>query len=290
MSRAATDWAWSQSIKPATHKLILLSMADRADEYHCCYPSIARLEKDTGLDRKTIQKGVAAMIKNGLITDTGKRTGATNQVRVLRLNISAESSQKRDGLTADKQPKNGNVTENGNNPKNGMRNDPNFGMCNDPKNGIQNQSIEPPIEPLPPSGVSAHAREDATPCPAKAKRKKPKAFDDWAALEALGVERKYYDGWMKARRLKKSVVPLTEAAFEGFLREAEKVGLSVPEAVQMCAEKSWAGINSKWECFQHNKAGLPSGMKNWHDIGAVDHSGENPDPDDIPWLRDEEVA
>lgn len=96
MSRIATDWAWSQTIKPATHKLILLSMADRADEHHCCYPSIARLEKDTGLDRKTIQKGVAAMIESGLLTDTGRRAGATNQVRVLRLNIGEEAAQKRE--------------------------------------------------------------------------------------------------------------------------------------------------------------------------------------------------
>lgn len=113
--------------------------------------------------------------------------------------------------------------------------------------------------------------ESSPPCPAKAKRKKPTAFDDWAALEALGVERKYYDGWMTARRLKKSVVPLTEAAFDGFLREAEKVGLSVPKAVQMCAEKSWAGINSKWECFQR----APQGRTFDHATGAMVGTGNS---------------
>ena len=168
MSRIATDWAWSQAIKPATHKLILLSMADRADEHHCCYPSIARLERDTGLDRKTIQKGVAAMIESGLITDTGKRAGATNQVRVLRLNIGEEAAQKRDAFKAANRPKNGNVTESGNVPKNGMG--------NDPKNGIQNQSLNHPMNHIPPSGDSACAHATPPPPPESkpARTKKPK--------------------------------------------------------------------------------------------------------------------
>ena len=160
MSRIANDWVWKQNIKPATHKLILLAMADRADEYHCCYPSIARLERDTGLDRKTIQKGISNMIACGLLSDTGKRVGSTNKVRVLRMNIGEEQSQKRDDLQADNHPKNGNVPKNGNNPKNGTLNDPNFGTLNDPKNGMQNHPIEPPNEPLPPSGVSARATTD----------------------------------------------------------------------------------------------------------------------------------
>lgn len=182
MSRIATDWAWSQVIKPATHKLILLSMADRADEHHCCYPSIARLERDTGLDRKTIQKGVAAMIESGLITDTGKRAGATNQVRVLCLNINEDAPKNQTIHKVAKQPKNGNVTNIGNNPengnvpeignvpKNGMGNDPNFGMGNDPKNGIQNQSLNHPLNLIPPSEGEARAPEPPPPKPAKAKK------------------------------------------------------------------------------------------------------------------------
>ena len=33
MSRAATDWAWGLEIK-ASQKLLMLSLADRADELH----------------------------------------------------------------------------------------------------------------------------------------------------------------------------------------------------------------------------------------------------------------
>ncbi|EKB01237.1 helix-turn-helix domain-containing protein [Proteus mirabilis] len=126
MSRIATDWAWNLDLK-APQKILILSLADRADEYHCCYPSIQRLVKDTGLDKKTIGKWINLMIEDGLISDTGERKGPTKRVRVLRLNIETECTQKRDD------------TKSGNVPKNGS--------LNVPKNGSQNQSLETNNEP-----------------------------------------------------------------------------------------------------------------------------------------------
>ena len=119
MSRHATDWAWETDPGSSSLKLILLSMADRADEYNLCYPSIERLVKDTCLNKKTVQAGLISLMKMGLISDTGERKGATKRVRVFSLNIT----------------KNGNIKgnrEGGNEPENGI--------LNDPKNGIQNQS------------------------------------------------------------------------------------------------------------------------------------------------------
>ncbi|EGU1713807.1 primosomal protein [Escherichia coli] len=139
MSRHATDWAWETDPGSSSLKLILLSMADRADEYNLCYPSIERLVKDTCLNKKTVQAGLISLMKMGLISDTGERKGATKRVRVFSLNITKNGNIKgnREGGN---EPENCNVTENGNIPKNGMLNDPKNGMLNDPKNGIQNQS------------------------------------------------------------------------------------------------------------------------------------------------------
>ncbi|MCN6536656.1 DnaT-like ssDNA-binding domain-containing protein [Escherichia coli] len=149
MSRHATDWAWETDPGSSSLKLILLSMADRADEYNLCYPSIERLVKDTCLNKKTVQAGLISLMKMGLISDTGERKGATKRVRVFSLNITKNGNIKgnREGGN---EPENGNIPKNGmlndpkngmlNDPKNGMLNDPKNGMLNDPKNGIQNQS------------------------------------------------------------------------------------------------------------------------------------------------------
>ncbi|HDS7822717.1 TPA: helix-turn-helix domain-containing protein [Escherichia coli] len=137
MSRHATDWAWETDPGSSSLKLILLSMADRADEYNLCYPSIERLVKDTCLNKKTVQAGLISLMKMGLISDTGERKGATKRVRVFSLNITKKGNIK-GNLEGRNEPENGNVPENGNIPKNGMLNDPKNGMLNDPKNGMLN--------------------------------------------------------------------------------------------------------------------------------------------------------
>ena len=158
MSRIATDWAWSLNIKPASLKLLLLSMADRADEYNCCYPSIKRLVKDTGLNDKTVQGGILKLVEKGILKDTGERKGPTMRVRVFCL-VGIDSDKKdypnhhkngvvtKPSLKPSNDTENGNVTEIGNVTENGMLNDPENGMLNDPENGVQNHPLEPPIEP-----------------------------------------------------------------------------------------------------------------------------------------------
>lgn len=92
MSLDANIWAWKVrqkqkkggSIK-ALKRLVLLSLADRASEDHCAYPSIARLVEDTEMDRKTVLKIIDELVEDGLIKDTGERKGRTKQVKVYRL-------------------------------------------------------------------------------------------------------------------------------------------------------------------------------------------------------------
>ncbi|HCH9097672.1 TPA: helix-turn-helix domain-containing protein [Salmonella enterica] len=134
MSRAATDWAWNLELSAAP-KLLMLSLADRADEMHCCYPSIQRLVKDTGMDRKTIGKWINQMMEDGLISDTGERKGRTKQIRVLQLKIGIEQAQKRNS------PKNGTCT------KNGHETIPNLDAKRSQKRDTESV-IEPVNEPL----------------------------------------------------------------------------------------------------------------------------------------------
>lgn len=92
MSLDASVWAWKVEIptkkggalKPLK-KLVLLSLADRASEDHCAYPSMSRLVEDTEMDRKTVLKIIDELIEDGLIADTGERKGRTKQVKVYQL-------------------------------------------------------------------------------------------------------------------------------------------------------------------------------------------------------------
>lgn len=117
MSRDCSKWCWDTEIKPATLKLTLLSLCDRADnDGYRCYPSIERIAKDTGLNKKTVQQNIKKLIDLGYVRDTGGRVGKMKRVRILQ------------------------VTPNV--PKSGIDNVPENGVINDTENGLHNQSVE----------------------------------------------------------------------------------------------------------------------------------------------------
>jgi hypothetical protein len=51
-----------------SQKLVLLSLADRANEQHICWPSIYRLAIDTGLDERTIYRTIKSLTDKGILS------------------------------------------------------------------------------------------------------------------------------------------------------------------------------------------------------------------------------
>ena len=96
MSVNTTRFAWecdlSKTTKKSAKRLVLLALADRANKENTCFPSIARVVKDTGMDRKTVINTINDLIELGLVLDTGERKGGTNQVRVLKINVVEQES------------------------------------------------------------------------------------------------------------------------------------------------------------------------------------------------------
>lgn len=59
-----------------------------------------------------------------------------------------------------------------------------------------------------------------------------------------GVDPQVWADWLLVRKGKKA--PTTETAMEGVRREAEKAGLTFPEAVAIACREGWAGFKAKW--------------------------------------------
>ena len=158
MSLDATNWAWRVELKEkqggarkALKRLILLSLADRAGEDHCCYPSMARLEKDTELERKTVLKIISELLSDGLIFDTGERKGSTRRVKVYKL--MGVNGRETIPQTAQLQDKNLSEivpiveqSQQRNSSINGMLNSAVIGTLNSAVIGTQNLPINLPIE------------------------------------------------------------------------------------------------------------------------------------------------
>lgn len=65
------------------------------------------------------------------------------------------------------------------------------------------------------------------------------------SLLNLGVEKQAAEDWLIVRKAKRA--PLTKTALDELVREAEKAGITVSDAVKICASKNWQGFNSSWD-------------------------------------------
>ena len=83
----AFEWAKSLLAKNSSERLVMLCLATRVNADYEAYPSFKCLLEDTLLSDKTLKKVLRDLKNRGVIKDTGKRTGRTNQVIVYRINL-----------------------------------------------------------------------------------------------------------------------------------------------------------------------------------------------------------
>ena len=213
MSVDATRWAWLAPVKSSTQRLVLLSLADRAGEYHTCFPSVARITKDTKLNRKTIMKVIGELIELGLVEDTGHKKGTTKQVIVYRLlGIKTREDEEINSTNIGTVPK----TE-------------------------QSQNYQETVPFLPHNSTNIGTQN------LKGTKKESKTiikFNFAQELKNLGAETQLISDWMLVRKTKKA--SNTETAFNGFKRELDKSNLDVNTALKICIERNWQGFNSSW--------------------------------------------
>ncbi len=78
MSIDATRWAWKKDCSSPMQKIVLLSLADRANEQNYCYPSFDRLMKDTGSSRSSIIRSLLALEGLGFIARIHRKNDKGN--------------------------------------------------------------------------------------------------------------------------------------------------------------------------------------------------------------------
>lgn len=89
MSISAMCWAWRQAVS-STETLVLLALADYADEWGVCWPSIGTLETKTKLSDRSIQRSIRRLVKAGALSILAEGGGCRKSTRY-RLNLDAEA-------------------------------------------------------------------------------------------------------------------------------------------------------------------------------------------------------
>lgn len=94
---------WKTDMPDPQTKLLLLKLADNANDEGVCWPSLQRIERETGLSKTTICKKLKALEGAGIIE---RRTGGVNKNTVYFLKLPSEGSAPRaqGGSAPDAQP------------------------------------------------------------------------------------------------------------------------------------------------------------------------------------------
>ena len=69
--------------------------------------------------------------------------------------------------------------------------------------------------------------------------------DGMKILTDLGVDEQIAKDWLTVRKAKRA--PLTQTAINTLKNEAGKAGITVAEAVAICAQRSWQGFKASWD-------------------------------------------
>lgn len=203
------------------------------------YIPVAQFKTITGIKKDdTVTDALKELEELGLIISI-KRQG---QVTGYRLNM-PEPTPENGGTTT---PENGVHPKNGATPENGGYPPPKIGGTTTPENGGSSKHTTKPTNTKPNIHTSADADVPMPADQSKPKAKKPDRHrEDLATLANLGVEGQLAKDWLQTRKEKRAG-SLTQTVVAGLQREAAKAGLTVPQAVQVAAERGWARFNASY--------------------------------------------
>lgn len=78
MSFKASMQAWKVRTTPR-NKLVLLALADHANDEYTCFPSVRHLAEKTNLSRSSIQRAIKSLGKECFIKITRRKSGPVTQ-------------------------------------------------------------------------------------------------------------------------------------------------------------------------------------------------------------------
>jgi len=97
---AAMNWAWAQTLPPSS-KLILMSLADAADETGLCWLRIKVVAKKSGVSERTVQRVIKDFERdNVLIVQRHYRDNGTQISNLYRLHMRATPDMVSPGVAA----------------------------------------------------------------------------------------------------------------------------------------------------------------------------------------------
>lgn len=234
----ATDFAWEAPVTSSSERLVILALAKFSDDAGRCFPSVEKLTAITHLNRKTVFSALKALSQSGVVSAQKSERNAN------RYQLNYALCRTENGTTENGTTENGTAVV----PKTGQPVVPNLGHKQISEH-INEQIREEPLPPPSPAAkreAQTHLFSLAEIPDASKEKTRTQAFKP----PELGVEltETAFKDWMTVRKAKHS--PLTETAWKHFKAQVVKSGLSVQQAVELCATRGWISINADWQAVK----------------------------------------
>ncbi|HHF3617647.1 TPA: helix-turn-helix domain-containing protein [Haemophilus influenzae] len=218
-------------------KLVLLKLADNANDDGICFPSYQYIADKCEMTRRSAINHIEYLIKMGLVSKKERKNkdGSISNLYFLHLEQGSENIS--------------------------------LGSENFSLGGSEN------ISPR-----TSHSLE-----PVNEPKKTTQKSESEMLLEQFGITGQLAKDFITHRKAKKA--PITETAMNGFLREANKVRLSVAESVAISIERNWQGFKATWYLKDKELQSIkqPQSSNTFADDGSWAIGRQlNIDPDLIP--------
>lgn len=216
-------------------KLVLIKLADNANDLGECWPSHQHIADQCEISRRSVINHINKLEEMGLLRREYRTKNNEKQSNLYYLTLDGEGSAG-DSLPSERDAP---PSAGGSLPSAGDTPPPSAGDAH-----RTSHSPEPVIEPVNES-------------------LKPKD-----RLIAFGVDKQVLEDFLAVRKAKR--LPLTHTAIDGLEREARKASLEVKDAIRFCAEKGWGGFNANWYIGPTSSASNQKAPENFNaqDYGA----------------------
>ncbi len=187
-------------------KLVLLKLADNANDDGICFPSYQYIADKCEMTRRSAISHIEYLIKMGLVSKKERKNkdGSISNLYFLHLEQGSE-----------------NFALGGENISLGSEN---FAL-----GGSEN------ISPR-----TSHSLE-----PVNEPKKTTQKSESEMLLEQFGITGQLAKDFIAHRKAKKGVINQTQ--LNRLQKQADKAGISICEAVEICIERNWQGFNASWD-------------------------------------------
>lgn len=89
MGIKASEWVYHHVSAPPDYKMVLVAMADHADDNGLCYPSMSTIGKKAGVHPRTAKRKIKRLIEMGVMSVNRRSGGYNNTTNQYRLHLEA---------------------------------------------------------------------------------------------------------------------------------------------------------------------------------------------------------